>query len=175
VSFVAVVQSNGVPVTSGTVTFSDGTNVLATGVPLDSNGHAVLTTTALPAGTTFVVATYSPSPNYQGSASAGVQETVTPYSTTTSLALVKVTTVVRRRRTTQFYLTATVSDTGGGPAPSGVVTFQKKGRTVATVSFSGGVARFSVGRTAPRRTSFVALFAANATFSGSTSNTLKFR
>ena len=52
--------------------------------------------------------------------------------------------------------------------------FKKKGVTVATVALSGGVAKFKVGNTAPRKTSYTAYFVANATFSASTSNTLNF-
>ncbi len=47
VTFTATITANGSPVTVGTVTFLDGSSVLASGVPLNSNGQAACTTATL--------------------------------------------------------------------------------------------------------------------------------
>jgi hypothetical protein len=48
ITFTADVTSNGAPVTSGTVTFREGSTILASNVPLDSNGQAQFVTADLP-------------------------------------------------------------------------------------------------------------------------------
>lgn len=45
---------------TGTVQFKDGATAVGAPVPLDGTGHAVLTTTALPAGTHSITAVYAP-------------------------------------------------------------------------------------------------------------------
>ena len=64
------------PVPTGTVTFLDGTTVLAT-VPL-TGGAAVFTTTALAAGPHLLSATYSGDAQYPGSPSNSDSEVVVP-------------------------------------------------------------------------------------------------
>ncbi|HWQ33421.1 MAG TPA: MBG domain-containing protein [Blastocatellia bacterium] len=58
-SFTATVTSGGNPVNTGTVTFKDGSTVLASNVSLNSNGQASLTTSALTAGLHTITAEYS--------------------------------------------------------------------------------------------------------------------
>src|SRR5262249_41152222 len=48
ITFTADVTSNGTPVTSGTVTFREGSTILASNVPLDGNGQAQFVTANLP-------------------------------------------------------------------------------------------------------------------------------
>ena len=90
VGFVAVVESGGNPVTTGNVTFYDGTTVLGTS-PLNSSGRAPLATTALPDGTSTVTAKYNGTTNYATSTNAGVNETVTPYTTSAAPTLTQAT------------------------------------------------------------------------------------
>ena len=61
VTFTATVTTGGNPVTSGTVTFSEGTTVLAGAVPLDGNGHAHFSISTLSASGSphLISATYS--------------------------------------------------------------------------------------------------------------------
>ncbi|HVZ53335.1 MAG TPA: Ig-like domain repeat protein [Pseudolabrys sp.] len=77
VTFTATVSpSQGQPPSYGNVTFSDGATPLAT-VPV-SNGHAIYTTTSLPAGSHSITAAYSGYSNvYSGSTSSAVGVTVT--------------------------------------------------------------------------------------------------
>ena len=67
VTFYASVATNtpGVGAPTGTVRFATGTTTLAT-IALDSWGHAALTTSTLPAGTRFIVASYAGDPKHFG-------------------------------------------------------------------------------------------------------------
>ena len=65
VTLTATVTNVGDSVDAGTVTFSEGASVLAAGVPVDSNGRAVVTTDALAEGRHRITASYG------GSVSAG--------------------------------------------------------------------------------------------------------
>lgn len=81
---VSVSPSGGSGVPSGTVTFEEGTKVLATAT-LDANGQATFTTTALPVGSHSVSVIYSGDGSFAGNTSAAVTVQVTqppsPYET----------------------------------------------------------------------------------------------
>src|SRR5205823_4249615 len=59
VTFTATVTAAGPPVTEGSVTFREGTTVLAGPVPLDASGHASFTTASLGLGSHTISADYS--------------------------------------------------------------------------------------------------------------------
>ena len=59
VTFTAAVGSGGAPVTAGTVQFTDGGANLGAAVPLNGQGRATLTTSALTEGTHLIRATFS--------------------------------------------------------------------------------------------------------------------
>ena len=59
VTFTATVRDGATPVTTGTVTFTEGTTTLAANVALDASGQAAFTTTTLAEGTHLITATYS--------------------------------------------------------------------------------------------------------------------
>jgi subtilisin-like proprotein convertase family protein len=59
VTFTATVTSGGAPVTTGTVTFSEGNTTLAANVPLDGSGQAAFTTSSLAEGNHVITGTYS--------------------------------------------------------------------------------------------------------------------
>jgi hypothetical protein len=62
---------------SGTVTFEEGTKILATAT-LDANGQATFTTTALPVGSHSITVIYSGEGSFAGNTSAPVTVQVTP-------------------------------------------------------------------------------------------------
>ena len=84
-TFTATVTGGGNPVTPGTVTFSDGTTVLAT-IALDGTGQATFTTTALAVGDHTITATFNGTTNFATSTSAALTQTVDQIATTTALA-----------------------------------------------------------------------------------------
>ena len=62
-TFTATVTGGGNPVTVGTVTFRDGTTVLAT-IALDGSGQATFTTSSLAVGTHTITATFNGTTNF---------------------------------------------------------------------------------------------------------------
>ena len=90
VTFTATVTAGDNPVTSGTVTFSEGTNVLASSVPLNSNGLASfsISTLSAAASTQLITATYNGSSaiDYTSfeTSSAIASQTVNPAPVTVS-------------------------------------------------------------------------------------------
>ncbi len=79
VSFTAAVNAAGAPVTTGTVTFEEGSTILAGYVPLDANGHAGFSIATLPAlgSAVFITALYNGTGQFQGS-SGTTSQTVNP-------------------------------------------------------------------------------------------------
>jgi hypothetical protein len=77
VTFTATVSAGDSPVTTGTVTFREGSTVLASAVVLDSSGHAHFTTANLTPGASphLITADYSGSPQFAPS-SGSVSQTV---------------------------------------------------------------------------------------------------
>ena len=59
VTFTATVTNGANPVTTGTVTFTDGATSLGAAVALDASGQATLTTSALTAATHTITATFN--------------------------------------------------------------------------------------------------------------------
>ena len=84
VSFTATVSTRTAPVLVGSVSFMQGSTVIAT-VPV-SGGTAVFTTTSLPLGTTSVQAVYNGAGGNVGSSSQTLGQRVVPYPTATSIA-----------------------------------------------------------------------------------------
>ncbi len=76
VTFTATITANGESVTSGTVTFLENGNVLATGVSLNSSGQAVYTTSSLSTGSYVITVVYNGTSNYLPSSNT-VNQTIT--------------------------------------------------------------------------------------------------
>ncbi len=72
----AVKPNSGTTVATGTVTFSEGGNTLAT-APLDSTGKATLNTAKLPVGPHAITATYPANANFQTATSSALSLTIT--------------------------------------------------------------------------------------------------
>ena len=96
VSLLATVGTPG-----GTITFYDGTALLAT-VPVDGTGMATLTTSDLSVGSHSITAAYSGDADYIGVRSASTTETVAPTSTQMVLAQ---TPVYKKKKLTSVSLT----------------------------------------------------------------------
>jgi autotransporter-associated beta strand protein len=145
---------------TGTVTFKDGSTVLASVALTDHSGTAAasLTTTAaqLTGGSHTITAVYAPGtdPNFAASTSAGVSYAVTPAATTTTLA--QATPPSPSTFGQQVTFLATVGPNVAGVEPTGTVTF-KDGATVlgstalqdlvgtATASFTTTAAQLTGG------------------------------
>jgi Bacterial Ig-like domain (group 3) len=144
VTFTAAVSTRTAVATSGTVSFQQGSTVLAV-VPLNAAGVASFTTTGLPIGTTRITAVYSGSGANLGSTSAIVTQTVIPYSTATGLQSSANPTPWGQPVTLMATITA-----NGQPVTSGTVTFNQGKVRLGTVALNAdGVAIFTLASLAP--------------------------
>jgi parallel beta-helix repeat protein len=165
VTFTATVTSS-FGTASGSVTFMDGSTVLAT-VSLDASGVAKFTTAALSTGGHSITATYSGDTNYVSSASSALTETVNKATTTTALSSSMNPAVVGQSVT----FTATVASSFG--IPSGSVTFMDGSTVLATVSLdANGVAKFTTAALSTGGHSITASYSGDANDLSSTSSTL---
>lgn len=153
VTFTAAVNSRTAPVTSGTVSFQQGSTVLAM-VPLNGAGTASFTTTTLPLGTTTITAVYSGAGANRASTSATVTQSVIPYTTVTSL---------QSSANPGWWgqpvtLTATVT-ANGLPVDSGTVTYSQGNLHLGTVALNGaGTASLTLSSLAPGKAHIQAIY-----------------
>src|SRR5204863_367673 len=130
------------PVTTGTVSFQQGTTVLAT-IPLNGSGTATFPTNALPLGSVSITAVYDGSTGILGSTSLGWNQTVVPYSTTTRVT--------------------------SSANPSRTVVFRRNGRSLGRARLTGGTAVLAIGRHPPSQGTFLASYQGRSRFQPSTS------
>jgi sugar lactone lactonase YvrE len=126
VTLTATVTDTNGPVTSGTVTFANGSQSIgAAYLTAGGNGQAVLTTTLLPVGTDSITATFVGTSTDAASTSAATTVTVTATPAPTPLASTTTLTASAASITegASETLTAVVTD-ANGPVSSGTVTFQ---------------------------------------------------
>jgi hypothetical protein len=119
VTFTATVSTRTSPVTTGTVSFMQGSTVLAT-VPVTSAGTAAFTTSALPLGSTSITAVFSGAANILGSTSAALTQVVVPYTTSTTLS-----TSANPSRTSQSVTFAATVTADGMPVTTGTIAFTR--------------------------------------------------
>jgi hypothetical protein len=140
---------------TGTVTFSDGNNVLGTGTVHDAGGTATATLTTSPSqllgGVHVITAVYAPArtdANYQGSSSTAFDYTVTPSATTTTVAQASPPSQSTFGQAVTF--TAQVTPSVAGIEPTGTVTFQDGGNFLGTGTLvdAGGTATATITTTA---------------------------
>lgn len=166
----SVVFSATVSATSGTpagiVTFMDGAVVLGTS-PL-SGTSATFSTSALSVGAHSITAVYGGDPNYNGSTSSILTQTVNKANTTTSV----VSSNNPAGPTTSITFTATVNVVSPGAGTrTGSVTFKDNGSTIGTGALSGNQATFTT-TLAIGSHPITATYEGDANFNTSTSSTL---
>ena len=162
VTFTATVTPaiTGGTITTGTVSFITGTTTLGT-APVQSNGEAVLTTTALPPGVDNVSTSYSGDTNYTASASPAVTEYVGTIAPTYTTAVTVSTGAISASQ--PVTLTATVTPSGTGIAtPTGTVAFVANGVSLGSAVVQDGVATLTTSSVAS------GVQTVSATFSGNT-------
>src|SRR5207302_7751944 len=77
VTFTAAVSSNGLPVGTGSVTFKEGSKMLAS-IAVDSQGHAAFSTAQLTIGMHVIMASYTGSGTFLASNSAVLNQYRSP-------------------------------------------------------------------------------------------------
>jgi Bacterial Ig-like domain (group 3)/FG-GAP-like repeat/FG-GAP repeat len=161
VTFTATVTPSGRGTPTGTVTFTDGPNVL--GVVALSGGQALLSTSALGAGSHSIVASYSGDSAYQAS-SAALEQTVQMARTSLSLA----SNINPSGYNQAVTFTATLTPQFGGSA-TGTVTFNDGVNTLGTATVSGNLATITVSTLALGTHSITAAYSGDSNFTGSSS------
>jgi hypothetical protein len=138
VTFTTVLRStNSGAVPTGTITYEDGSTVLAT-VTL-TNGQASYSTSSLSLGNHFIVAMYSGDSNYVAGSTTLVESVL--YGSTTTVSSSLNPSIYSQAVT----LTATVSPVSpGSSTPTGSVTFLDNGHALSTVALSNGQASITV-------------------------------
>lgn len=135
VSLGAGAIANG-PIT-GTVTFTNGATVLGTAA-VNGSGIAVISTTALDAGSQPIVASYSGNTNYGQSASSALTEVVQQTNTTTTVM------ASAANSTAGQSVTFTATVVSGTATPGGTVNFTLGGSLLGSGTLNAsGVATFT--------------------------------
>jgi predicted secreted protein len=158
-----VAPGSGTP--GGTVTFTEGTTVLAT--VGSSGGIAKYSLSKLAPGEHTITATYNGGVNTESSKSSSYSETITKASTQVVLTSSANPTL----HGSSAYLQATVKVVApGSGTPGGTVTFTEGATTLATVTPSGGIAKYSLKTLAPGEHTITATYNGGANTETSTSS-----
>jgi len=169
VTFTATVSAaapgSGTP--TGTVTFMDGLTPI--GRATLNNGRATLKTSALGAGTQFIIALYSGDGNFLASAAAPLKQTVKQDGTTTSIKSSANPSVVGQKVT--FTATVTASAPGSG-TPTGKVTFWDGSKILGSGTLSGGIASYVTSMLSAGTHLITAVYSGDIDFKTSTSPVL---
>ncbi len=166
VTLTATVTADGMPVTSGTVTFVRS-NKLIGRAALGADGTASLTTSALPQGDVRIQAAFGGNPDDFGSVSQVFIQAVNRFDTATNLAA---TTQTRPNGKVREVLIAAVDAVGvAGVTPAGTVVFRRNGRAIGRARLVGGTAMLVLPGRIPARGRFVASFRSNPRYRASTS------
>ncbi len=167
VNLTATVTATGASPT-GTVIFKLGTATLGTANINTASHTAVLSTTALPVGTSSITAVYSGANGFTTSTSTALSEKVTGTVTTTKL----VASPTSATAGASVLLTATVKATVG--SPSGSITFLDGTKTLgtATINSSTGIATLTTTQLAVGSHTLSASYAGGGAFAGSVSTSV---
>ncbi|HEY6248317.1 MAG TPA: Ig-like domain-containing protein [Candidatus Angelobacter sp.] len=171
VTFTASVTSgSGVPV--GTVTFTEGGNVLASNIAVDGSGHAAFSISALAAGSHTITAAFTGGTgwgNSSGSDSASPQ-VVNKDATTTAVSSSANPSVFSQSVT---FTAAVTANSPGSGVPTGTVTFKNGSSILGTSTLDGtGHATFATSSLAVGSRSITATYNGDSNFNTSTSSTL---
>jgi hypothetical protein len=162
VVFTATLSGVGSLIPTGSVTFSDGANALAT-VQLGATGAGSLQTAALTVGSHAITVSYSGDSNYAVVSSSLIQTVQSANTQVTLTASANPATYA-----TPVVLTATVTSNGG--LATGTVNFTDGGIAIGSAALNtGGVATLSISSLAPGTHSIVANYAGDGRASASTS------
>ena len=166
VTLTATVTSDGSPVTAGSVQFAEGPTELGAPVPVDANGVATLTTSALAAGSHQLTAIYEGTEEFAES-SDQVTQVVNARDTATALT----SSANPADHGTPVTFTATVTADGGGVVDVGSVTFSVDDAAQSPVAVNAaGVATFTTSTLSVGTHAVVARYGGTANYGTSQDN-----
>ena len=138
----------GAGVPTGSVTFKDGATTLGTGT-LNGTGQATFATTTLAVGSHTITAVYGGDPNFSGSTSAALAQTVSKDGSTAAITSSANPSVLDQA--VSFTVTVSATAPGSG-TPTGTVQFSVDGTKFGSaVALAGGSATSSVDQHAQAR------------------------
>ena len=163
-------HTTGLAVTSGTVTFFDGTTNIGS-VFVDSSGHAQLFTSSLGVGTHSITASFSGNVDYTASTSTALSLPIVADRTTTGLSASPNPSSVGQSVT----LTATViANFPGFGIPTGTVTFRTSAGILGTATLDGtGHVSITIATLPAGSVTISAVYAGDGNFLASTGSTLQ--
>jgi hypothetical protein len=168
VTFTAVVATRTKPVTAGTVSFMQGSTVLAT-VSVNGAGLAAFSTASLPVGNAAITAVYNGTSSNLPSMSPTLTQSVVPYTTVTSLVSAGNPSLTGQPVT----FTAKVS-AAGAPVTTGTATFRRGNKFLGTVPLdANGAASLSVSSLPVGTVPIQAVYNGTVNFLSSVSSILK--
>jgi hypothetical protein len=167
VTFTAIVTANapGSGTPKGTVTFRDGSTILAS-VAL-SGGAASFSTTLLSVRTHTLTTTYNGGVNF-ASSSGTTTETVTQAATTTALSATLASSVFGQPVTFTAIVTANAPGSG---TPQGTVTFRDGSTILASVALGNGAASYSTAALSVGSHTISATYNGGVNYAASSSST----
>jgi hypothetical protein len=171
VTFTATVSGTGGTPT-GSVSFAEGTTVLASNVAVDGTGKASFSTSTLAVGSHTITATFTGTNGWLGSSGddAGSPQVVNPALTPTTTAVSSSANPSVFGQSVTFTAAVTPTPTA---VPLGTVTFKDGSTTLGTGTLdASGHATFSTSALSMASHSITAAYSGNANFSGSTSAAL---
>ena len=131
------VVAPGAGVPTGSVTFKDGSTTLGTGT-LNSTGQATFAITTLAVGSHTITAVYGGDPNFSGSTSAALAQTVSKDGSTAAITSSASPSVLNQ--SVSFTVTVSAAAPGSG-TPTGTVQFRIDGSKFGSaVALAGGSA-----------------------------------
>jgi hypothetical protein len=168
-TFTATVSASG-STPSGSVTFSDGSTVLATET-LNGSGVATYSTSSLGVGGHSITASYAGNSTFAASASSATAVTVAaPALTASTTTLTASATTVNAGTNVTFNVA--VAPASGTGTPTGTVSFMNGTTTLAAIGLSNGTASYSTTSLPVGADSISAIYSGDTNFSGSTSSTV---
>jgi hypothetical protein len=152
---------------TGTVTFFDGATQIGTPQTLNGSAVASLSTSTLSVGAHSITAVYGGDSSFAGSTSNIVTQTVSHYSSTTTLS----SDVNPSKTGVSVTFTATVAPVAPGTGTvTGSVAFREGSTLLGTTALNGaGVATFSTAALAAGSHSITAVYGGDGNFATSTS------
>jgi ELWxxDGT repeat protein len=158
-------QAFGAGAPTGTVTFKEGSTILAANVPLTA-GQAVLRTTKLSTGVHTITAIYQGDGTFAGSTAVAITHTVNADATSTAVSA----DVNPSSYGSVIVFTAIVrpSQPGSG-TPTGTVVFKDFGNVIGTGTLSAGRATFRTASLSVGNHALTAVYSSDSNFLASTS------
>ena len=146
------------------------TITLASNLPLDGNGNAAVTTSALTADKHFITVSYSGDTNFSAGSSSLIQFV---HSSGTTTALASSPNPSNAGQSVTFSATVAAAPPGTG-TPTGMVTFQDGTTVLGQVPLNGGgVASFSTSGLALGSHTVTATYASDSNFAASSGSTMQ--